>query len=390
VVECYRLTGRNLETEPLLKLAIAIVERNAGPDNVNLARILHYLANLYRKYGRYEEAEPLYRRQLAIAEKADPSEPDLGTALNEIGVFFDETDRYAEAEAAYRRALTVEEKRLGPDARGIGPDLRNLATLYLKLGRYEEADALVTRALVNAEQPIALKKTDNPAIATERRNADIITGLTLRADLNVARGRYAEAESDYRRGLALAATVRESSPGIASAVLIKELAELYLKQERYTEAEPLFQRVLGIEEKAFGSNNHWVVEILDGLGTAYHHLGRDAEAEASFTRALLIGQQVLGDRHVDVGNILSNLAAFRLATGRLADALESARKGVDVASALIIQSVNGVGLPTQSLRSHFEVALAVLRRASDRGARRSGPCNGSLPNGPMDESYQAQ
>ena len=224
-------------------------------------------------------------------------------------------------------------------------NLRNLATLYLRLGRYEEADALLTRAFANAEQPGAANKTGSSAIATQNHNVDLAKGLTLRGDLDVAMGRYADAESNYRRGIAFAATIPESSPGLATAVLNKNLAELYLKQARYAEAEPLLQQELAVIEKAFGPNNHWTVEILDGLGTAEHHLGRDAEAEASYIRALAIGRQALGDKHVDVGNVLSDLAAFRLATGRLPDALESARKGVDVASGLIIQSVNGVGLP---------------------------------------------
>jgi CHAT domain-containing protein/Flp pilus assembly protein TadD len=326
-------------------------------------RMLANLAKVYRELGRYSEAEPLLRRWLAIAEKQSAEQPDLTKALNELGVIYDNTGRYADSEAAYRRALAVEEKRSGLNARELGSDLRNLASLYINLGRFEEADALVARAQASAEQPIVVKKGQVRAIEVSRRDADILVTLTVRGELRVAMGRYAEAEADYLRALKIAATQDETAPGLASAVLIKELAELYLKQGRYAEAEPQFKRVLTIEENTFGSNNYWVVEILDGLGTTNRHLGRDAEADAAYARSLDIGQKVLGARHIDVGDVLRDLAAFKLATDHVAEALDFARRGVKVATGLVTDSANGAGLPTQSLRSHFEVALEALRRA---------------------------
>jgi CHAT domain-containing protein len=362
VVKCYGYTRRTAQEEPLLKLAIPIVEKNLGPDNIYLGRMLVRLSGIYRDLGRYSESEPLLKRGLAIAEKVSPDQPDLDHALNELGILYNTTGRYADVESAYRRALALEEKRLGPDSPELGSALHNLAALYTDLGRYAEADGLLARAQTVVEQPIVLKKGEIREIAVRNRNADIAINLTGRGDLSVAMGRDAEAEPYYQRALAIAATMRD--PDLASTVLIQDLAELYLKQGRYAEAEPLFKRALAIDENAFGSNTYYrVVEILDGLGTTYRHLGRDAEAEASYARALEIGPKVLGERHIDVGNVLRDLAAFKLATGHAAHALYFARKGVTVATSLVKDSANGVGLPTQSLRSHFEVALDVLRQA---------------------------
>jgi tetratricopeptide (TPR) repeat protein len=41
-----------------------------GPDHSNVGTALNNLAGLYQAQGRYAEAEPLYRRSLAIREKA--------------------------------------------------------------------------------------------------------------------------------------------------------------------------------------------------------------------------------------------------------------------------------------------------------------------------------
>jgi hypothetical protein len=44
------------------------MEQAFGPANVHTVYVLNHLADLYVKGGRYVEAEPLYRRSLAILE----------------------------------------------------------------------------------------------------------------------------------------------------------------------------------------------------------------------------------------------------------------------------------------------------------------------------------
>src|SRR5215813_7612663 len=57
----YVLQGKYGEAEPLYKRALAIRERRLGADHPDTATSLHNLAELYRSQGKYEEAEPLYR-----------------------------------------------------------------------------------------------------------------------------------------------------------------------------------------------------------------------------------------------------------------------------------------------------------------------------------------
>ena len=61
--------GRYAEAEPLYRRSLAIREKQLGPDHPDVATSLNNLADLYRSMGRYAEAEPLYRRSLAIREK---------------------------------------------------------------------------------------------------------------------------------------------------------------------------------------------------------------------------------------------------------------------------------------------------------------------------------
>jgi tetratricopeptide (TPR) repeat protein len=72
VEELYR-DGKFVEAIPLAQQALAIRERTLGPNHPDVATSLTNLALLYASQRRYAEAEPLYRRALAIRAKVQAS-----------------------------------------------------------------------------------------------------------------------------------------------------------------------------------------------------------------------------------------------------------------------------------------------------------------------------
>jgi tetratricopeptide (TPR) repeat protein len=68
-------TGHYAEAEPLYRRSMAIREKTLGPDHPDVATSLNNLAGLLRTTGRYADAEPLYQRSLRIAQHA--SDPEL-------------------------------------------------------------------------------------------------------------------------------------------------------------------------------------------------------------------------------------------------------------------------------------------------------------------------
>jgi tetratricopeptide (TPR) repeat protein len=86
-------------------------------------------ASLLQDTNRLAEAEPLYRRALAIDEASyGPEHPDVAIDLNNLASLLQDTNRLAEAEPLYRRALAIDEASYGPDhprvAIGIPPKSR--------------------------------------------------------------------------------------------------------------------------------------------------------------------------------------------------------------------------------------------------------------------------
>ena len=88
---------------------------------------LNNLAALYRNQGRYTDAEPLYKRSLAIWEKAlGPEHPDVALGLNNLAALYRNQGRYTDAEPLLKRSLAIREKALGP-----GPSAENSRFLAL-------------------------------------------------------------------------------------------------------------------------------------------------------------------------------------------------------------------------------------------------------------------
>ncbi len=72
---------------------------------------LNNLAGLYHRQGRYADAEPLYKRSLAIVEEAlGPMHPDFAQSLENYAALLRKTGRDAEAARMETRAKAIRAK----------------------------------------------------------------------------------------------------------------------------------------------------------------------------------------------------------------------------------------------------------------------------------------
>jgi tetratricopeptide (TPR) repeat protein len=68
------------------------------------------------------------------------------TSLNNLALLYKTQGQYAQAEPLYKRALAITEKALGPDHPDVATSLENMTALFLRTGREKEAEALEKRA----------------------------------------------------------------------------------------------------------------------------------------------------------------------------------------------------------------------------------------------------
>lgn len=104
--------------------------------------------------NKYDEAEPLSQKYLAIQEKRrEPTDPDLADDLERMAVIYSKTGKYNQAESLYKRAISLDNNFNRKEA---ATDLNNLAKLTSKVGKIETAkqmqniaDKLQTNTLGN-------------------------------------------------------------------------------------------------------------------------------------------------------------------------------------------------------------------------------------------------
>jgi tetratricopeptide (TPR) repeat protein len=83
------------------------------------------------------------------------------------------------------------------------------------------------------------------------------------------------------------------------ALYMSCLANMYLQQGRYDEAEPLFRQVLENRRIKRGEGHLATLETVYLLGTLYKNRGRNDKAESFLLRALWGRRLTLGDEHPD-------------------------------------------------------------------------------------------
>ena len=288
--QTYELQINYPEAERYYKKAAAIEDENP--------LYLDAHATMLWKMGRYDEAEPLYRRALAIGEKAlGPNHPDVAKSLNNLALLLQAQGNYRDAEPLYRRALAIDEKALDPNHPNVASHLNNLALLLKAQGNYRDAEPLYRRAIAIGEKTLG---PNHPNVAKSLNNL---------AFLLKKQGNYRDAEPLFRRALAIGEkTLGQNHPEIAT--LLNNLAGLLETQGNYRDAEPLYRRALAIWEKALGPNHPDVASGLNNLAFLLHNQGNYHDAEPLYRRALAILEKSLGPKHPNTISCTNNLNAL--------------------------------------------------------------------------------
>lgn len=307
------MTKRNRRTL-LAGVALALSACFAAPSVAQKSDISAQSAriNELSRAGRYSEALPLAQGLVASLEKSNNSR-DLAAALNNLGQIHANQGHDDQAEPLYKRAIAILEKSSGLDTALIAPELNNLAALYQRQARFAEAEPLFRRALAIREK------------ALSREHPDVGQSLNNLATLYVKQERYADAEPLFQRALAIYQKAGgPEHPAVAT--LLNNLGQLYRDLNRDADAEAPIQRSLAIREKVLGVDHPDVARSLNNLAGLYEHEQRYADAEPLYRRALAIRERALGPDHPDVATSTGNLAYFLQVSGRTADALPLAER----------------------------------------------------------------
>jgi tetratricopeptide (TPR) repeat protein/CHAT domain-containing protein len=310
--------NRFAEAEPIYKRVLALQEKSLGPSHPNIAATLTDLGNMYAAQARFQEAEAVFRRTLAISERSyGAAHVNTAIALNNLGNVQTSLGQHRTAEETFRRSLPIFERSSGADHPETLKTMSNLATAYEAQGRFGEAEPLYRRTLE------ALEKARGPS------HGDVASALGNLAANVQSQGRYGESRTLLTRALA----IRESAPGgnpADVALVLNNLAGASWALGRWTEAESLYGRALALQERALGPEHDQVAITLGNLAGVFRDEGRGPEAEPLYQRAVAIKEKTFGKEHPGVARMLGSLAALYREQGRYADVEPVIRRAIAI------------------------------------------------------------
>jgi tetratricopeptide (TPR) repeat protein len=137
---------------------------------------------------------------------------------------------YSEAEKAAKEVLEFTEKEFGPHSIETRSSLINLGNFYLAQGRYAESESFFLRSLMIAE----INPYLNIQGSGEIPNRDLLVALV-------------------------------------------DLADIYSIQEKYNEAEPLYEQALSLMHRQPRSLTMW--NVLEKLNKCYRKSGKENKTE---------------------------------------------------------------------------------------------------------------
>ena len=281
--------------EALEEKALALREQALGPDSPAVANSLHQLGNIYHLKGDYPKSETAFQRALAIREKTSGAiSSDVFTLLSGMGGLYFDMGELDKAEQFMQRALGLQEHLPGLDSLRVAALFNNLALVAYGKGDYRKAEPLFERALAIEEQAFG---PESPELT------DTLDNLSA---LDQAMGNYLKAENAAQRSLSIEEKAfGAGDPRVGSTLL--NLGNIRYLSGAFEQAQPFYQRGLAIYEKSLGPEHPLVALALNNLAEVYHDRREFAAAEPLYLRSLAIREKKLGAEHSDVGQSLNNL-----------------------------------------------------------------------------------
>ena len=287
VATVYRIQSQYAQAEPFYQLALDL----AGKNGDNLPGCLLVVSGFYHDWGKYDQAESLCQRALAIQEKAAESntntEPqmNLGIILYGLAENYRSWGKLDQAEPLYGRSVAIVGKTLGQDSSDLARPLAGLAATLLGLGKTNQAVALYQRAIAVTQDNLEPGDPVGKTVLLEY--TALLDDLNRQDEAKAFRQAYQWRVLMYNSARALRANNLEVAERFAGQALDLagafgptdtrlsksqvQMAEVYRQQGTNDLAEQTFKDAIASCEKAVGPNQPDLIAPLESLANFYYY-----------------------------------------------------------------------------------------------------------------------
>jgi serine/threonine protein kinase/Flp pilus assembly protein TadD len=227
----YAALGDFQNAELMARNALALRQNDPTGRPADLVESHFDLAHHLWRQGKLGEAEQVAREGLTVATNSlGKKDPLIAKSLAQLGVIVQDQGRLAEAEGFFRESLTMRQQLPGDKHPTVAQALNSLSGVLALEGKRAEAEKINHEALTS--------------FGWYRPGDSSDDGLLYSRGLDFyEKGSLAEAETCFRQATA----IRRKSKNDLD-VAISALANTLRRQQKFSEAEPLFQECLAMRE----------------------------------------------------------------------------------------------------------------------------------------------
>lgn len=318
--------------------ALQTAQKKGTVGELGVALASNDLANTYATLGRYREAEPLYRKAIAIWRKTlGGIHPHVATALNNLAVLCGRTGRFREAERLYDEALSVHQRMSAGSQTLVATDMNNLALLYAQERKYSAAEKMFRRA-------IDLGSSSQPP------HDHLPEFLNNLGSMYLVLGRLGEAAALFERALEMQESGGMPPDDPRIALTLRYMGDVEMQRHNYDRARDLYLRALREFEEHFGPCQTHTATALFGIALGYQRQHKYPEAEQFYSR-LMQTEKCGIIRPVNSALYFSEYAAFLKSTGRKEEALEAQKRAQQLDEQAAQESNIGSTIDVKELQS---------------------------------------
>lgn len=301
----YQESDNYRKAREVLDEALLTARKKYDNKDIAYGRELQKIASLQIKIGAYEDAEENINASLEIFDdlKTRESKTAESLALITQAKLFGIKGLYDDAESNLDKSYKLQDQGALSIETAVTSYV-DLAGLYIKLGRLNEADEILEGTLKEREAQFGAdsRQLNEP--------------LVLRSELLLTQGDYTEAENLARRANVLSRSIfgEESSKVVPSMI---RLADVYSAIGDYDKAEALLVNAIAIQKVQFGSEHVDVAKSISELALVKYFKGTSLdEVQDLFTQAEKIIGVRLGASNPTYAEILKNLAIVNIAAAK--------------------------------------------------------------------------
>lgn len=360
-----RRLARYDTAQTLLRRSLALRREQLGREAPATLESLSALALLHRDRGHYPAADTLLGEVVRVRRVLrGPNHPSVIKALMYRSFVQRRRGNLAGAEASIQDALAAKRAQSGPPDLLTAELLFNQASLLRQQGVHDDALPVQRRSLALVREQ------------TEGAHPGVVANLGNLALLHDERGDYAAADSLYQAAIEQGTSLYgPEHPEVA--IWMSNLGSTYLEQFRYAEANSMLRRALAINRAVYDGPHPRTALFLDNLADTYAESGRQAKADSTYRGTLAMMETVHTPPHVRMAHTLRAYGDLLLRMGQGDAAAARAEQSLDILDALASTRPNerqSTLLVLARIRAHNgqheaadSLARAVLQQA------RSGP-----------------